>query len=189
MSRLVALLDANVLYPAPLRDLLVQLAVSGFYQAKWTAAIHQEWIDALLRNEPWRDPTALDRSRELMNRSVRDCLVTNYEPLIPTLTLPDASDRHVLAAAIRSGCEVIVTKNLGDFPASALAPFGIEAQHPDGFLVNHFRNAPGDFCDAVRKIRARLMHPPVGVDAYLDTLNRQGLSTTVAELRTFAANL
>ena len=111
----------------------------------------------------------MERTRNLMNRSTRDCLVTGYEPFIPTLDLPDPDDRHVLAAAIVGGCDAIVTQNTKDFPEDRLAPFRLEAQHPDEFLTNHLSLAPGVFCAAVRKIRARLQNPrvllPLGIEA------------------------
>lgn len=100
MSSYTALLDANVLYPAPVRDLLLQLAVTDVYKARWSADIHREWIDNLLANEPHRDRAKLERTRELMDRATRDALVTGYESLIPSLQLPDENDRHVLAAAM-----------------------------------------------------------------------------------------
>ncbi len=89
MSDYSALLDANTLYSAPMRDLLLQLAVTDLFKAKWTADIHREWIEALLRNEPHRNRAALERTRDMMDRATRDCLVTGYESLIPSLTLPD----------------------------------------------------------------------------------------------------
>src|ERR1022692_4131141 len=135
MSHYTALLDANVLYPAPMRDLLLELAVTDLYKAKWTADIHREWIEALLRNEPKRDRKLLEGTRDKMDKATRDCLVTGYEVLIPTLTLPDKNDRHVLAAAIVGRCDVIVTQNLKHFPKKILTPLGIEAQHPDEFLA------------------------------------------------------
>lgn len=186
MSHYTALLDANVLYPAPLRDLLLQLAVTDLFKAKWTVDIHREWIEALLRNEPMRDRAALERTRELMDKATRDSLVDGYHALIPALTLPDADDRHVLAAAIVGRCDVIVTQNLADFPAGALEPFGIDVQHPDEFLTNHLHLAPGVFCIAVRKVRARLKNPPYSVEAYLGTLTQLGLVATAAELGGFA---
>jgi hypothetical protein len=186
MSQYTALLDANVLYPAPLRDLLLQLAVMDLYRAKWTADIHREWIDNLLENEPHRSRSALERTRDLMDRSTRDCLVTGYQHLNDYLTLPDPNDRHVLAAAIVGRCDVIVTQNLKDFPTEILASFGIEAQHPDEFLSNHLNLAPGIFCSAVQKVRHRLKNPPYSVDEYLENLLLQGLVATVAELKTFA---
>ncbi len=108
MSRYTVLLDANILYSAPMRDVLLQLAVTDLFKAKWTADIHREWIEALLRNEPHRNRAALERTRDMMDRATRDCLVTGYESLIPSLTLPDPDDRHVLAAAIVGKCDVIL---------------------------------------------------------------------------------
>ena len=119
MSQYTVLFDANVLYPAPMRDALMQLAVTDLFKAKWTADIH-------------RDRAALERTRDLMDRATRDCLVTGYEALVPALTLPDPDDRHVLAAAIVGRCDAIVTQNLKDFPPETLAPFGIETQHGSG---------------------------------------------------------
>lgn len=185
MSSYTALLDANVLYPAPVRDLLLQLAVSDVYRARWTADIHQEWIEHLLRNEPHRKRADLERTRALMDQATRDVLITGYENLIPALELPDPNDRHVLAAAIVGRCDVIVTANLKDFPENALAPFGIDAQHPDEFLCNHLNLAPGLFCGCVQKIRSRLKNPPYTTDEYLETLIRNGLVATAAELRPF----
>jgi hypothetical protein len=186
MSQYTALFDANVLYPAPLRDLLLQLAVTDLFRAKWTADIHREWIEALLRQEPHRDRAALERTRDLMDAHTRDCLVTGYEILIDTLSLPDPNDRHVLAAAIIGRCDVIVTQNLKDFPADVLASYGIDVQHPDEFLCNHLNLAQGVFCSAVQRVRSRLKNPPYSVMEYLDTLTRQGLVATAAELKQFA---
>ena len=175
-----------MLYPAPVRDLFLQLAVTDLFRAKWTADIHREWIEALLRNEPHRDRAALERTRDLMNEHARDCLVTGYAALIPSLTLPDPNDQHVLAAAIAGRCDVIVTSNLADFPGAALADFDLETQLPDTFLSNHLHLAPGVFLNAVRKVRGRLRNPPYTIDEYLEALNRQGLVATVSELREFA---
>lgn len=186
MTRYTALLDANILYPAPTRDLLMQLAVTDIYKAKWSADIHREWIDALLRTDPTRERAKLERTRDLMDQSTRDAVVTGYEALIPALTLPDENDRHVLAAAITGRCDVIVTNNLKDFPEEALAPFNIEAQHPDEFLCNHMSLAPGMFCSAVAKVRARLKNPPYTVEEYLAILTQQGLVATASELQQFA---
>jgi hypothetical protein len=116
MSSYTALLDANVLYPAPLRDLLLQLAVTDLFKARWTADIHREWIESLLKGRPDLQRTMLERTRDLMDSHTRDCLVSGYQDLIPSLRLPDPNDRHVLAAAIVGRCDVIVTQNTKDFP-------------------------------------------------------------------------
>jgi PIN domain len=114
----IALLDANVLYPAPLRDLFMNLAVLDVFQARWTNQIHDEWTCNLLKNRPDLSASQIERTRALMNLHVRDCLVSNFEHLIPALQLPDLDDRHVLAAAIHSQSKRIVTANLNHFQAS-----------------------------------------------------------------------
>ena len=77
---------------------------------------------------------------------------------------------------------MIVTCNLQDFPENVVASYGIEVLHPDEFLTNHFDLMPGPFCDAVRKIRTRLVAPPLSVQDYLTILAGLGLATTAAEL-------
>ena len=109
MATFTALYDACVLYPAPLRDLLMRLALTDLFRARWTDAIHEEWIRNVLANRSDLKREQLERTRDLMNAHVRDCLVTGHENLIEGLNLPGPDDRHVLAAAIRAGAGVIVT--------------------------------------------------------------------------------
>lgn len=184
-----AIYDANVLYPAPLRDLLIRLAQAGLVRARWTEAIHDEWTRNVLANSPHVTPERLARTRSLMNGAVRDYLVTGYENLIDSLTLPDPDDRHVLAAAIRGDADTIVTFNLADFPADTLAQFDIEAQHPDEFLAGLLDLAPGAVCVAVKAQRESLRNPPKTAEELLATLEAQGLVQAVARLRTFGALL
>lgn len=101
MANFAAVYDACVLYPAPLRDLLLRLALTDLFRARWTDRIHEEWIRSVLENRPDLKPEQLERTRQLMNQAVPDCLVTGYEGLIDQLELPDPDDRHILAAAIR----------------------------------------------------------------------------------------
>ncbi|MDZ4763165.1 MAG: PIN domain-containing protein [Chloroflexota bacterium] len=180
-----ALLDANLIYPAPLRDIFMQLALEDAFRAKWTADIHREWIDALMREQPHRDRAKLEHTRDLMDKHVWDALVTGYETLIEALQLPDPNDRHVLAAAIVGRCDVIVTRNLKDFPKKSLEVYGIEAQHPDEFLSDYLKLTPGKFCNALHTVRTRLKNPPYTVEMYLETLLRQDLVVTVAELQPY----
>ncbi len=187
MTRFTAIYDACVLYPAPLRDFLLQLACSGLFRARWTDAIHDEWIRNLLEERPDLDPAALARTRQLMNRAVPDCLIENYETLIQGLSLPDLDDRHVLAAAIRGRADVIVTFNLDDFPSDALAPYGIEAQHPDEFVSNLIDLAPESICLSAKICRERLKKPPFTVQEYIDCLARQQLASTTSFLERNAA--
>jgi len=186
VSQFTAILDACVLYPAPLRDFLMHLALTDLFRAKWTEAIHEEWIRSVLENRPDLTREKLERTRQLMDAHVRDCIVTDYQDLIPALTLPDSDDRHVLAAAIRSSADVIVTFNLGDFPPETLKKWGIEAQHPDDFINHLLDLAPHLVCAAAKRQRESLKNPPMPVDDFLAALERQGLAQTVAELRRFA---
>jgi predicted nucleic acid-binding protein len=135
-SPFTAIYDANVLYPAPLRDFLMHLALSGVYRARWSAQIHEEWKRNLLLNRPEFTRDQLDRTSALMDSAVPDALVTDYEPILEGLELPDVDDRHVLAAAIKCNASVIVTFNLKDFPKGALEPFDIEPLHPDDFIAD-----------------------------------------------------
>jgi predicted nucleic acid-binding protein len=182
---LTAVYDANILYPAPIRDLFIRLAQAGLVRAKWTEAIHEEWMRNLLKDNPQLSPERLARTRTLMDQAVRDCLVTGYEELIPSLSLPDPDDCHVLAAAIHAGADVIVTCNLSDFPEETLARFNIEAQHPDDFLVYLFEEAPGVVCAVVKRQRESLRNPPKTAEELLVTMESQGLTQTVARLRQF----
>ena len=124
--KIVAVLDACVLYPPSLRDLLLWLATVEAYEPRWTEEIHGEWTRNVLADHPDVTPAQLDRTRRLMSQAVPKGLVSGYEARIPLLSLPDADDRHVLAAAIEAGAAVIVTSNLSDFPAATLGAHGVD---------------------------------------------------------------
>lgn len=92
MNNLIVIYDACVLYPAPLRDILIHLAKSGLFQAKWTNEIHDEWIRNLIKNRPDLKMEQLERTKLLMNLNVLDCLVENYENLISSIKIKDKDD-------------------------------------------------------------------------------------------------
>lgn len=186
MASFTVLYDACVLYPAPLRSLLMYLAMTDLFRARWTDAIHEEWMRNVQKAYPDITRAQAERIRDLMNVHVRDCLVAGYEDLISGLTLPDPDDRHVLAAAIRARADVIVTASLADFPAEILARYGIEPLHPDDFIQRLLELAPAGVCGAAKQQRESLKNPPMTVEQYLQSLERQGLAQTVATLRTFA---
>ncbi len=183
MSLIVVLYDSCVLYPAPLRDLLMHLALSDLYQAKWTNQIHDEWIKNLLVNRPDLTAKMLNRTRNLMNSHVRDCLVENYQSLIPRLKLPDQNDRHVLAAAIHSKASVIVTYNLKDFPQSILKEHKIKSIHPDQFILYLMESSSKIVCESVERHRSSLKNPPKNKKEYLTILKQQSLELTVEKLQ------
>lgn len=179
MSNYSALLDANVLYPAPLRDILIEVAAKGIYRGRWTQSIHDEWIENLLVKRSDLTREQLEKTRGRMNNISDDCLIEGYEPLINTLTLPDANDRHVLAAAIAGRCDAVVTNNIKDFPEDVCAPFGIEVIQPDPFLCSQLELQPDAFCQCVRNIIGRLKKPPQTLSEYMATLKAQGLGELV----------
>jgi len=186
MSHFTVVYDACVLYPAPLRSFLMYLAMTGLYRARWTNDIHEEWMRNVVKDYSGITRNNVERIRDLMNAHVLDSIVTGYEAIIPSLTLPDPNDRHVLAAAIRCGADIIVTSNLKHFPEKALQPFGIEAQHPDDFLIFQLDLAPNVVCSAAKMQRESLKNPPQTVEEFLAALGRQGLAKTVSELRQFS---
>jgi predicted nucleic acid-binding protein len=177
-----ALFDACVLFPGTLRDLLLSLSLTNLFRVRWTDRIHDEWMTAVQRDRPDL-AERLARTRQLMDDAIPDATVTGYETLSTALTLPDPDDRHVLAAAIVGGADVIVTANLKDFPAEALEPFGIEAQHPDEFISHVLTLSPQPALAAVRQMRLRLRQPAYTADEFLALLLLQGLVRTVAVLR------
>ena len=179
-----ALLDACVLFPAQIRDLFMHLAVEELFFPRWSNQIHNEWISAVLRERPELSRDKLERTKTLMNRYALGCLVEDFEHLIPGISLPDPNDAHVLAAAIHSSCEIIVTFNLKDFPDSSLQPYGIVCQHPDNFLVDLYREFPTAFVNAVSRQRQFLKNPRFGQNEFLDNLGVVGLVELAAALKT-----
>lgn len=167
----------------------MQLALADLFQARWTDEIHDEWTRNVLADRPDIAPASVARCRKLMDEHVPDCLITGYEVLIPTLTLPDPDDRHVLAAAIHGQANVIVTFNLGDFPAAALLPHNIEALHPDDFAVRLWEESAAAVLGAARLHRASLKRPPKSASEYLATLEQCRLVETANRLRSHAEEI
>ncbi|MEF2547974.1 PIN domain-containing protein [Aurantimonas sp. E1-2-R+4] len=187
ISKYTVIYDACVLYPAPLRDLLLTLASSGLFRARWTNDIHDEWMRNLIKNRPDLDESRLARTKQLMNRAVLDCLVEGYQDLIPSLHLPDENDRHVLAAAIKCAADGIITFNRRDFPAVEVDTYEIEVQHPDDFLLAQFDLDEAAVINAIHTCRKRLKKPEKTGEEYLDTLEQQSLPKFVNALRPWTA--
>ncbi len=181
-ARYTAVLDACVLYPAPIRDLLLSLARQGLYHARWSASIEEEWVRNLLKNRPDLRPEQLRYTTERMLESIPDSMISGYERLIATVQLPDPDDRHVVAAALVGHADAIVTLNLKDFPRSELDQLGLEAQHPDDFVVNQLHLNLPEALKAIKAMRKRLRKPPQSVAELLLTLERCGLPLTASML-------
>jgi len=182
VPKTVAVLDACILYPPSLRDLLMWLAAARVYAPRWTEEIHAEWIRNVLTNSPEVTPAQLDRTRRLMNQVAPHCLVSGFEARIAALSLPDANDRHVLAAAIEAQAPLIVTFNLSDFPDAVLRTYGVRAIHPDRFLSGLFDENSALFLQAVQAHHASLRHPPKDAAGYVQTLRTNRLKELALRL-------
>jgi predicted nucleic acid-binding protein len=182
VARFTALFDASVLYSASISFLVMETARAGIFRARWSPQIHDEWTRNLIKNRPDLDPIKVHRRREIMDVTVHDALITEFDDLIPSIDLPDPDDKHVLAAAIAGHADVIVTLNLRDFPADNLVRYGIEAQHPDTFLIHQRGLNEQLFLQCVRRCRRRLKNPEIDVDRYLEGLRKAGLVVLAAEL-------
>jgi predicted nucleic acid-binding protein len=178
-----AIYDANVLYPAPLRDLLIELGRAGEFRARYSAEILDEVFEHLFQNRPDLRREDLERTRQLMEQAIADVLVTGHMDLVDSLDLPDPDDRHVLAAAIVAGADVIVTSDKTGFPASALETYEIEAQNADVFVHHLVDLHPGIVVRAVENISRRLRNPPKSVEEIIATLEHSGLVQSMHALR------
>ena len=181
-SRYTVVLDACVLYPAPIRDILLSLAHQGLCHARWTDKINEEWIGNLLRNRPDLNPAKLQGTTERISQTILDWRISGYEPFIEAISLPDPNDLHVVAAALIGHADAIVTFNLRDFPNEALHPLGLEAQHSDDFVVNQLHLGLPEALKAIKAMRFRLVNPPQSVAQLLATLARCGLPQTASLL-------
>lgn len=179
----VVVYDASVLYPSTLRDLLIRLAQSGLVSAKRTDKILDEVFESLRRDRPELDPARLERTRTLMVRAVRDCLVLGWEPLVDVVDLPDPDDRNVLAAAVRARTQLIGTPNLKDFPVKQLEQWDIEPRSPDDFVLDQIDLDSNTVYAAVQQIADSWVRPPGTVQDVLTALERGGLVRSVAALR------
>lgn len=183
-ARYTALLDACVLYPMAMTDALMSLATAGLYAAKWTTRIESEWIAALEAHRPDLKGR-LGFRRDQMREAIPDWEVSEvaWRTCAHGLRLPDPDDVHVLAAALAGHADGIVTANLKDFPAEAVAPLGIEVVHPDVFIVAQWDLDPLVAVAAFKRMRARWKNPQATAESFADAVERGGLPSTAQRLR------
>lgn len=171
MSLIVAVLDANVLYPQELRDTLIRAGQKDLYHMRWT----HEILEEMRRNLVKRGRSTEIKSARLVGilQNMRESLiVADYQALIPVMQ-NDPKDRHVLAAAVICGANVIVTENLRDFPPTALAPYEMEALSPDTFLNWLNDEDPGMMMQVIQEQAADNQYPPLSVADILQRISRQ----------------
>ncbi len=147
------LLDANVLLPTVLREILIGAAAAGAFVPLWSARILEEWARAARRLGPGAEEIARGEIA-LLGVGWPDAAVTPPADLVRQIVLPDPDDAHVLAAALAGGAETLVTRNRADFPNRILTPLGVIPRDPDGFLVEIDARGPG-LGAVVERVRAK----------------------------------
>jgi predicted nucleic acid-binding protein len=168
VSSFGVVLDACVLIPASIRDTLLRAAQKGMYRLHWSNLILEEVGRNLVNKRMTTEEGALYLF-EQMQEAFPQARVHGFESLIPSMT-NDEKDRHVLAVAVVSKSQVIVTSNIRDFPEAALNPFGIEAQTPDQFLTHLFYLNPQGMVELLTQQARDLENPPMSLPELLEEL-------------------
>jgi PIN domain-containing protein len=185
----VAVFDACILYPFHLRNIVVQAAVDRLVEARWTDAIHDEWMRNLAADAPAIPFERLQATRRLMNDVLPAATISGYEAYIPTVNLPDPGDRHVVAAGVAADASVILTWNLQDFPVRELKKFGLRRETPDAFLAGLYDKVPdltvGSLANARRNLSTSRMSPA----DFIDILNNQKLSRLATRMQSHLTDL
>lgn len=167
-------MDTNVIYPITIRDLLFWFAYYELFTPKWSKHIFDEWKRVMERQGI--DESEIAKRINNASKAFPNALVENYEPLIPTLKLKDEDDRHVLAAAIKTNANLIVTNNIKDFPKDYLASFGLSAKTADDFITDTIDLDNETAKKAFFKLVSYKRNPPKDEYEVLDDFRRVGLS-------------
>lgn len=181
-DRFVVILDANVLYPFRVRDVLLRFAEAGLFRARWSEQIIDEWTRSLIRDKPHLKDSVLSQ-KAAMTKAFPEALVEGIDGLVGSLVMPDENDRHVLAAAILAGAQHIITENLKDFPNDILDPYSITAVSADQFLSSTFELYPSEAMAAFRQMRHEYNHPSLSQNQFVMDFMRVGLVQTAAHLK------
>jgi predicted nucleic acid-binding protein len=174
--RYKAVLDTNVIYPIIIRDLLFWFAHYDLYSPKWSKHIFDEWKDVMLRKGVPEQEA--NKRIEKANQAFSDALVNGYDIHIDKLQLPDEKDRHVLAVAIKTNADIIVTNNSKDFPEKYLNSFGVKAKTADDFLTDIIDLNHEQTITAFREMVLHKKNPNMTEFEVLNQLRNIGLTDT-----------
>lgn len=172
--RFTCVLDTNVIVPIEIRDLLFWFAYDELFTPKWSKHVFDEWEDVMRRKGV--EEQEIKKRVGWANQAFPDAMVANYEVLIEGLTLPDEKDRHVLAAAIKTNANIIVTNNLKDFPEDYLYSFGLSAKNADDFLTETIDLNQEVAIRSFRKLVLNRRNPDLDEFEILDRLRKNGLN-------------
>lgn len=178
----IVVLDACVIYPAPIRDFLLHLAIENLFEPHWSNKIQDEWIRNLLIKRPDLTETALRKTVNAMNLAFPEANVITSIALEKKLVLPDENDRHVLATAIKAKANYILTFNLKDFPNNYLSKFKVMAISPDDFICDIYHNNPDSVKIAFKNQVINLRNPPIKETDLLAIFIKVGLPKIASKL-------
>lgn len=174
--RFTCVLDTNVIYPLYIRDVLFWFAYYDLYTRKWSKHVFDEWVTVMKRHNIAEDE--IIKRTQKAQQAFPDALVKNYESLIEGLKLPDEKDKHVLAAAIKTNANIIITNNLKDFPKDYLASFGLTAKSADDFITDTIDLNQESAVDAFRMLVLNRTNPNLDEYEILDIFRRNGLTNS-----------
>lgn len=175
-------LDACVLYPTVLRQILLKCASAGLFQPNWSSRILEEWALAVVANFPEQEG-AVRVEIALAQHGFPNAEVVVNAGDLPRFELPDPNDVHVLGAAIVARAEMLVTINLRDFPRETCAAFGVEVLHPDLFLLDFLRRSERDLSTVIAEVYAAALEmgaPDIGLRKFLKKASLPRLAKAIA---------
>lgn len=175
-------LDACVLYPAPLRDFLLNIAEQQLIKPHWTDEINEEWVRSLLIKRKDLTREQLTTTVAYMNAAFPDANIVAYNTILP-INIPDKNDEHVVAAAIKNRAHLILTLNLKDFPESEMKKIHIKAVHPDQFISTLIEIDSKKVLTAFHNQVNNLQHPPMIQEEVIQRLEQCSLKITSNKLR------
>lgn len=172
--RFTCVLDTNVIHPIVVRDVLLWFAQYDLYTPKWSEHIFEEWINLMkIKQVPQEE---IQKRISVINRAFPDAMVKNYHGLIKGLELEDEKDKHVLAAAIKTNANLIVTNNLRHFPEHYLNTFGLAAKSADDFATDIIDLNPKRALDAFMQMVSLKKKPELDAYQVLDLLRSNGMT-------------
>jgi predicted nucleic acid-binding protein len=176
-----AFLDTCVLYSSTLRDTLLRIAEADAFRPLWSAHVLAE-LKSVLEREAHVDSGKTSRLIGQLQQAFPASEVVDYDALIDATTC-HPKDRHVLAAAVAGGAQVVVTFNVKDFPAASVEPHDIEVVNPDGFLLDQLDLYPGRVGRALVGQLTAAKRPPLTMGQLLGRLARAGVADFADEVR------
>ena len=183
MTRRAIFLDANVLVPVSLTDLILRLTEAGLVEPFWSQRVLDEAIRAVKRRRPDLVPAGIDARFASMCRFFPDAMVDDGDVDPSEYPSPDANDRLVIGAAHRSPADTVVTRNLAHFPDSTLSRYGLRAVTADTLMLELLTAAPETMREVILDIQTDLHSPPLAIEDILKNLAEAGIPEFASQVR------